>query len=134
VKVIQGVVERVFKGADILLCRKSTPHGNVPDALVWASIIGGTGAGIPWPLMHRHKTYVGIVLDKRLRAIAMVHVPVYDQDALATVHLAGIMGSDSYVPKEAEAHGAVAEGVVSRGTYRAEAAALLSSKRQIYSI
>ena len=47
-----------------------------------AAIVRGAGAGIPGPLVHRHEVDVRLVLDERLRAVAVVHVPVDDQHAL----------------------------------------------------
>ena len=49
-----------------------------------------------------------------LRAVAVVQVPVDDQDALEAVFFLCIGGSDGDVVEEAEAHGPVGFGMVAR--------------------
>ena len=65
-----------------------------------------------------------IVLDERLRAVAVVHVPVDDQHALDAFALARVVRADGDVAEEAESHPAVSERVVtgrSDGAERARA-------------
>jgi hypothetical protein len=67
----------------------------------------------------------GIVFDQRLRSVAVVHVPVGNQNALGSVSLLRVSCTNADVVEEAETHAAAALGVVAgrpneakRGRYR----------------
>ena len=65
--------------------RKVGAHRDIPHVAVRTAIVGGAGAGIPRPLVHRDEVDVALVLDERLRAVAMMDVPVDDEHALRAV-------------------------------------------------
>jgi hypothetical protein len=62
--------------------------------------------------MHRHEMDVRLVLDQRLRPIAVVDVPIDDEDAIQTMPQPGVVGSDGDVSEETEPHRASAERVM----------------------
>jgi hypothetical protein len=71
--------------------------------------------------MHRNEANIGLVLYKRLGSVAVMYVPVDDQDALHTMALSGIKRGDGDIAEEAEAHGAGPQCVVAGRAHRAEA-------------
>jgi len=85
------------------------------------SIFRRTSSWIPWPLVHRDEVDVGLILDQRLSAVAMVDVPVDDEDPLQTVLLARVVCGERDVPKEAESHRSIIDGVVSWRAHGGEA-------------
>ena len=54
----------------------------------------------------------GVAVENVLGAVAVVDVPIGDQDALGVVDLLGVAGGDGYIIKYAEAHAARGGGVV----------------------
>src|SRR5439155_5211131 len=109
------------------LRRQRRAHRDVPDVLVRTAVGRRTGARVPGPLVHGDEVHAGLALDERLRAVAMVHVPVDDENALETVLDTRVVRRDGDVADEAEAHRAIAEGVVTGrpdGTERALGAAV----------
>src|SRR5690242_6771748 len=85
------------------------------------AVLGGPGSRVPWPLVHRHEVNVPFTLHEGLGAVAVVHIPVDDENALDRVTLACIVRRDRDVTEQTEAHAARAERVVARRTHRAEA-------------
>ena len=69
--------------------------------------------------MHRHEADRGVLLDQRLGAVAVVHVPVDDEHAVRAVRL-GVPRRDHHVVHETEAHRARRQGVVPRRAGRGE--------------
>ena len=95
------------------------------------AIVRGAGAGIPRPLVHRHEVDVRLVLDERLRPVAVVHVPIDDQHALGAVPSPRVVRADRDVAEETEAHRVRAQRVVARRTHGAEAAARSVAEREV---
>ena len=62
--------------------------------------------------MGRHVKHPGLVPEDGLGAIAVVHVPVQDQDPLALLRQGG--GGDGHGVEQAEPHGLVRSGMVAR--------------------
>ena len=73
--------------------------------------------------MHRDEADASVGFHQRLRAVAVVHVPVHDQHAGAAERLR-VAGRDDDVIEEAEAHRLLREGVVAGGTGRGECRAI----------
>ena len=75
----------------------------------------GQGAGVRREdvvLVDRDRQHVGLRVERRLRPVAVVDVPVDDGDALHAAHGAGMGGRDGEVAEDAEAHAAGGDGVV----------------------
>ena len=62
----------------------------------------------------------GIAVEDVLRAVAVVHVPIDDEDAFDAVLLLRVAGRDGDVVEQAEAHAAAGIRMVSGGPHRAE--------------
>ena len=69
-------------------------------------------------------------LEDLLGAVAVVHVPVEDQDALGATR-ARVLGGDRDLVHEAEPHRLVGLGVVSGRTKRAERRAVLPGQEAV---
>ena len=69
--------------------------------------------------MHRDEAHRRIPFEDRLRPVAVMHVPIHD-DHLALAELLSVACREGHVIEEAEAHGAVGEGVMARGPRRPE--------------
>src|SRR3546814_4690761 len=72
------------------------------------------GAGIERALVGRGIEQVRIAPERRLGAVAVMHVEIHHRDAVEAVHRACMQRADSDVVEEAEAHGAVRLGVMAR--------------------
>src|SRR5262249_31590067 len=96
-----------------------------------ATIVGGTGAGIPRPLMHRYEVDVGLMLDERLRPVSVVHIPIDDQHAFGAMPLPRVVRADGHVAEQTEAHRARAERVMSWRAHRTEAARRTAAERAV---
>jgi len=130
-EVLERRFERSFKTGDIFLTRQSTWERDIPHVVVRPTILGGTGAGVPGPLVHGQEADIGIVLHQCLRSVAVVHVPIGDQHARGVVVLPRIVRADRDVTKQTESHGAVTHGVMAWRTDRAKAARVLVTHSQI---
>ena len=75
-------------------------------------LVDAAGPGIEAVLMGRDVTHPVVVPEQRLGAVAVVHVPVDDDHALAPVRQRGSRDGD--IVHQAEAHRAVGEGVMTR--------------------
>jgi hypothetical protein len=85
-------------------------------------------------LVHRDEVDPRVALDERLRPVAVVHIPVDDQDALEAMTLAGIVGRDGNVAEQAEPHRLITERMVAWGADGAEAPRRAAVKRPVYTI
>lgn len=112
--------ERALEMCDILFARQAARERDVPDIVMRPAIRGGTGARIPGPLVHRHEMDVGIILHQRLCPVAVVHVPIHDQDASRAVMATHVVRANRDVAEEAESHRAIVERVMSRRADRAK--------------
>ena len=70
--------------------------------------------------MRRHVEHVGIVLEEMLRAVAVMQVPVDDDDA-TDARAAEMRGRDRDVVEETEAHRAPVLGVMTRRPHEGDA-------------
>ena len=70
--------------------------------------------------MHRNEVNVGLVLHERLRSVAVMHIPVDDENPICTVALACVLRGNGHVPEEAETHRSIFQRVVSRRSHGAE--------------
>ena len=84
-----------------------------------AAFRGESGARIPRMLVQRHEPDARVGLDQRLRAVAVVHVPVDDQHARPAGGERGVRRHHDVVD-QAEAHRRVAQRVVPRRAHRGE--------------
>ena len=92
------------------LARQRRRQRHVPHVAVRPAIVGRAGARIPRPLVHRDEPDARVVLDQRLRAVAVMHVPVDDQHAIELLHPARVVRRDGDVAEQAESHRRVAQG------------------------
>ena len=81
-----------------------------PRASGAAGLVEGAGPGIEAILVSRDVTDAIVVPEQRLRAVAVVHVPVDDDHALARLRQRG--GGDRHVVDQTEAHRPVGERVM----------------------
>ncbi len=73
----------------------------------------------------------GIVVEDGLGSVAVVHIPVHNQDSFELVVLLGVPGRDGDVVEKAESHTAIRHGVVSSRPRRAERIADLARDDRI---
>src|SRR6202021_1994949 len=83
-----------------------------------ADLSGAAAARIERPLMGRDEQDVGVVPEDRLRAVAVVDVPVDDGYSLAAT--AKGRGHHGHVVQETETHRVIAQRVVARWSHRDE--------------
>ena len=97
------------------------------EAAAAAGVVGEAGARVLRPLVRRGVEDVRLLVEDGLGAVAVVHVPVEDGDALA----GGVQhrGGDGDVVDEAEAHGAVARGVMAGRAHEGGAVVELTGRR-----
>ena len=65
---------------------------------------------------------VRLVLDERLRAVAVVHIPIDDEHAIRAMRQARVVRRERDVAENAEAHRRIADRVMPRRTHGGEAA------------
>ena len=78
-------------------------------------VVGLLAAGEEGPVVvavHRDVEDARVIVEHVLDAVAMVHVPVEDHDALGALRLDGVLGGHGHVVEDAEAAGLVLLGVV----------------------
>ena len=80
--------------------------------------------GIERPLVQGDEEHAVIVPEDRLRAVAVVDVPIDDRDPLDPQRVLGVTRCDRDVAEQAEPHRAVSEGVVPGWTGEREATRL----------
>lgn len=99
-----------------------------------SGFIGTTGEGIPGGLVGAGEEDGGVVVKDVLGAVAVVDVPVHDEDFRCTVFFLGVAGADGDVIEEAEAHALGGAGVVAGGTDGAEGALELAGHDEVHGI
>ena len=62
--------------------------------------------------MDAEEHYLGIFIEDVLRAVAVVDIPVGDQDAREAVHLLGVVSGQGDVVEKAETHALARRGVM----------------------
>ena len=100
--------------------RRDRQVDGVALALALAGVLGGAGAGIERPLVDARVEHVGRGGEDLLGAVAVVDVPVEDQHPLGAARGDRVPGGDGDVVEQAEAHRAVALGVVAGRAQAAE--------------
>ena len=95
------------------------------------AIVSGARPRIPRPLVHRDEVDVGLILHERLGAVAVVDVPIGDQNALEPVLLSRVVRGEGDISKEAESHGAVVNSVMPGRPHRGEAARMHAAHGEI---
>ena len=94
-----------------------------PGPVAVADLVERAGAGIERIAVRGDVQHAGIAREDVLRAVAVVDVPIDDQHPLEAVAGAQVGGTDGDVVEEAEAHGAIALGVVAGRADEREAVA-----------
>lgn len=120
-KALGSCINCAFQRCDVTLRGLRSGHRHVPHAPMWAAILGGTCPRIPRPLVHRNEMNVGLRLDERLRAIAVMNVPVDYQDSLCAMFFPRVMRCNSDVAEEAEPHRAAGQSMMTGRTDGTEA-------------
>ncbi len=92
-------------------------HGDVEggaSAVSDAGLLGVTGAGVYvlGVAMDADEHGIGVLFEDVLCSVSVVDVPVEDEDAVDVVFVAEVIDGDGGICEHAEAHGAVAFGVV----------------------
>src|SRR5215475_2307979 len=89
-------------------------HG-VAQPCSGAALGSSARPGVEGELMRAEKQHAGVVLEGLLGAIAMMHVPIHDQDAFQAIAFLGVTRGNGDVVEQTEAHGTLAFGVMPRG-------------------
>jgi hypothetical protein len=84
--------------------------------------------------MHGNEMNPRIILDESLGSIAMVNIPVHDQDAFGIMNGSRIVGCKCDVSEETESHGPVKERVMTRGANRDEASLVCAAEGQVHGV
>jgi hypothetical protein len=109
-----GAIDSTLECIDVLSAGETRGQRNIPDRTARSAVIGGPSSRVPGPLVHGDEMDIGLVLDERLSAVAVMHVPIDDEYPFETVVLPSVVRGQRDVSKEAEAHRAV-EGCVVPG-------------------
>ena len=135
-----GLERACDRGDDVLDQRHELPaagprgHRKVdgePLAFALAGVLGRAGARIPRPLVDAGVENVAGGGEDRLRAVAVVDVPIEDQDALGSAGIDRVPRRDRGVVEEAEAHCPVALGVMAGRTQAAERRGRLGREQEL---
>ena len=103
------------------VARRSWRQGQIhrqPGCTDTPHLVGASGARIQRVLVSRDVENVGIVPKDRLGAVAMVHIPVEDEDAFTECRARRRRDGD--VVHQAESHGSRGRGVMTRWAHRDE--------------
>lgn len=98
------------------------------EALAGAGFVGVAGAGEEGPAVDGEESDARIFPERGLGTVAVVDVPVDDEDAIEFEDIDGDASGDGDVVEEAEAHGAFHHGVVAWGTHEAEGGVVFASE------
>jgi len=79
-----------------------------------AALGRSTRPGIEGELVRAEKQYAGVIFEGVLGAIAMMHVPIHDQDPLQAIAFLGVTRGNGDVIEQAEPHGTLALSVMPR--------------------
>src|SRR6185437_3466698 len=77
-----GCIDTTLQGFDVLGAWQTGRTWKVPYRTVRAVIIGRPRAWVPRPLVHGDEMDLWLFLDQRLGTVAVVNVPVHDEDPL----------------------------------------------------
>jgi hypothetical protein len=72
---------------------------------------------------------IRLILDERLGAIAVMDIPIKDEDPLQSMPLSRVVRCQRDVTEETEPHRPVAHGVMSRRPHRGKASRVLARDR-----
>ena len=86
-------------------------------------VLDESGAGIVGPLVYGKKKNFGGVVERVHGAVAVVYVPIQNQDSIQTVNVNTVHRSHRDVVEKAESHCPSCFGVVAGGTNKGERAA-----------
>src|SRR5207237_9111413 len=111
---LRGSIDSALERLDVFRARKARRLWQVPDRAMRAAILGRASPRIPRPLVHGDEVNVRLALDKWLATVAVVHVPIDDQEYFESMLLPGVVRSDRHVAKQTEAHGPIVNGLVAR--------------------
>ncbi len=92
----------------------------VVDALPPPGLGLRAGARIERVLMHAEVQHARVVVEGGLRAVAVMNVPVDNQDLRQIVLLLGVLGADRHIVEDAKAHRPVRHRMVARRTHGTE--------------
>ncbi len=124
-KVFDGRLEQVGETGPIIGvgCPGFKRHiQRCPEAGACAFFAGRSCAGVTGTgrLVERGIEDAGVRFESVLSAVAVVDVPVDDEDSLQAVDLLKAAGGDGYIVKQAKAHGRVSLGVMAGRTHKAK--------------
>ena len=112
----RGRWHKQFAKGSQYLCSAGAGGERAVDGFTRAGAQAGfaarAGARIPGRLMRAEEQHGAIGIKNVLRAVAVVYVPVRDQNAFRPVGALRMAGGDRHAIKEAEAHTARGAGVV----------------------
>src|SRR5690606_35527611 len=97
-----------------------------------AHVVDATGSRVHGPLVHGDVEHARVAPEDVLGAVAVVGVVVHDHHPFAPVGQCG--GGDGHVVHQAEPHGPVGGGVVTRRAHRAEGRAGLAGFHPSYGL
>ena len=112
-----------FEGLAVFLVALTRQHRNVDRQPLRLSLpLFGTGArpGITRVLMRTEKEDRGIIIERVLRPVAMVDIPIHDQHTAEPMAALEVSGGNRDIIEQAEPHRMVPLGVMARRTDRAE--------------
>ena len=124
--------DRDLEGLAKFVGAVACPQGGIDDRALRASFRGCAGAGIERHLVDRGVEHAGILPEDVLRAVAVMHVPVDDGDAFGPMRCLRVAGRDRGMVEEAEAHGALALGMVPGRAHRDEGIARLAGHHLVH--
>src|ERR1035437_1289203 len=95
-------------------------------ALAHPLVLRAASSGIERRLMDREVKDRRVLVENRLRSVAMVHVPIHDQHPGQLVLLLDVLRGDGYVVKQTKPHCLVLRRVMARRANRPEGVLYLS--------
>jgi hypothetical protein len=120
----QLVEDRRELGIAASLCERHVD--GMARARTGADLVGAARARVERVSVRAEVQHVAAVIERVLRAVAVVDVPVHDEHALVAQGGAGVGRRYGDVVEEAEPHGPPSLGVVARRTHQGEGASRIS--------
>src|SRR5205814_1914880 len=102
----------------IVLAARAKPHRDVDrvaESLARSSLVLAAGAGVEGEAMDAKEKNLGIAVEDVLCAIAVVDVPVDDENAVQLVFGLGMVGGQRDAIEKAKTHALRGGGMVARG-------------------
>ena len=110
-------------------------HGKVerePLCVAFAHVLERAGAGPEQVLVDAAEEHLARAMEDRVRAVAVMHVPVEHEDPLGAERVERVPRRHRHVREQAEAHRPRVLGVVSRRAQRQEARALAAPGQRLH--